>query len=60
MKPVELSQDAFPHSSASAEGMRVIRAARGRRNVYVHLNIPYAEKSGRRLHMQIASSMTKP
>ena len=48
-----MSRGEFPHSSAAAEGMRVIEARRGLSNVYVHLNVPYAEKSGRVLHLQI-------
>lgn len=53
MKPVELSHEKFPHSKAAADGMRVVDAVPGLRNVYVHLNVPYTRKSGRTLHLQV-------
>jgi hypothetical protein len=52
----QASYDEFPHSSAAAEGMQVVAAQGGLSNVFVHLNIPYAEKSGRTLHLQIIQS----
>lgn len=53
MQPAEMSHDEFPHSTATADGVRVVPAVRGLRNVYVHLNVPYATRSGRTLHLQI-------
>lgn len=50
---MELNHDAFPHSLASATDMRVVPARRGLRNVYVHLNVPYAVKDGRTLRLQV-------
>lgn len=43
----------MPGNEHSPAGFRVIPAARDRRNVYVHLNVPYARKSGRVLHLHI-------
>lgn len=53
MKPISVNHDQFPHSTSSAEGMHVLAAARGRRNVFVHLNVEYARKDGLDLHMHI-------
>ena len=53
MTPAEARHDEFPHSTAKADGMLVVTAARELRNVYVHLNVPYAKKSGHTLHLQI-------
>lgn len=53
MQPAEMSHDEFPHSTATADGIRTISAGHGQRNVYVHLNVPYATKDGRTLHLQI-------
>lgn len=53
MTPAEARHDEFPHSTAKADGMLVVAAARELRNVYVHLNVPYAKKSGHTLHLQI-------
>lgn len=43
----------FPHSTAWAEGVEMMEADLGARNVYVHLNVGYATKSGRQLHLQV-------
>lgn len=51
--PTEMSHEEFPHSTATAAGMQVVEAVLGLRNVFVHLNVPYAIKSGRTLHLQI-------
>jgi acetyl esterase/lipase len=48
-----MRHEEFPHSTVAAPGMRVVEAARGLSNVYVHLNVRYAVKSGRTLHLQI-------
>jgi acetyl esterase/lipase len=48
-----MSHDEFPHSTATSDGIRTIPAVRGLRNVYVHLNVPYATKDGCTLHLQI-------
>ena len=53
MQPVELSHEDFPHSTATTPGMRIVEAERGRLNVFVHLDVPFAVKSGRTLHLQI-------
>lgn len=53
MQPAEMNHEEFPHSTAEADGMLVVPAARGLRNVHVHLNVPYATKSGRTLRLQI-------
>lgn len=53
MQPVGVSHQEFPHSTAKADRMRVVDAVPGLTNVYVHLNIPYAVKDQRALHLQI-------
>ncbi|MFT4109031.1 hypothetical protein, partial [Propionicimonas sp.] len=53
MQPGEVSHQEFPHSTATAEGMRVVDAARGLTNVYVHLGVPYAVRHERTLRLQI-------
>ncbi len=53
MQPVELSHEDFPHSTATVSGVRVVDAERGRLNVFVHVDVPFAVKSGRTLHLQI-------
>jgi acetyl esterase/lipase len=48
-----LSHRDFPESTARAEGMRVIDDAPGGRNVFVHLGVQYAVKSGQPLHVVV-------
>jgi acetyl esterase/lipase len=47
------SHAAFPESTASAEGMRVIAGREDGRNVFVHLDVEYAIKDGRHLRLII-------
>lgn len=50
---LSISHAAFPESSASAAGMQVINGREDARNVFVHLDVTYAVKDGRSLHLLI-------
>lgn len=43
----------FPHSTAWADGIEVMDADPGARNVFVHLNVAYAVRSGRELRVHV-------
>ena len=53
MTSPETSYADFPASTASAEGMRTIEAAMDGRNVFVQLDLEYATKDGRALHVVV-------
>ncbi|QGF24565.1 alpha/beta hydrolase [Raineyella fluvialis] len=53
VEPRPLDPQAFPESTASAPGMRVITADTTPRFGSVALGVPYAQKSGRTLHLQV-------
>jgi acetyl esterase/lipase len=50
---ISTSHAAFPDSTASAEGMRVIAGREDGRNVFVHLDVEYAVKDDRPLRLII-------
>jgi acetyl esterase/lipase len=51
--PVSTSHAAFPESTASAPGMRVITGQEQARNVFVHLDVEYAVKDGHPLRLLV-------
>lgn len=53
MQPQTADHDDFPHSTAWTEGIRVVESQRDGRNVHVHLNVPFAQKSGRTLRLHV-------
>lgn len=53
IEPQASSYDAFPESTLSAEGMKVIPADRSERAATIHVGVEYAKKSGMPLHLNI-------
>lgn len=53
IEPIDVGYDAFPDSTATAEGMLTLRADMTARFCQVHLDVVYAEKDGRKLTLQV-------
>lgn len=52
-EPRFLTPEDFPASTLTVPGMRTMIAADSPRYGVIHLNVPYARKSGRTLHLQV-------
>jgi acetyl esterase/lipase len=53
IEPQESTYDAFPETTLSAEGMKVILADLSERSCSIRIGVQYAQKSGRPLHLAI-------
>ena len=60
MSDEPISHRDFPESTATADGMTTLSGRPGGRNVFVHLDLAYAVKDGRRLRLVVLQPSLDP